>query len=148
MTRPAVIVDTNVIAAGLLTANAASPLARMLDAMLAAAFPYVLSEALLDAYRGVLVRPKLRKLYHLSVTEVDAILTELLQHAIVFEVPRSSASRAPDRGDQFLWDLLAVRQDFVLVTGDKPLLRDVGMRGRIIDPTAFVTGLDSKMLPS
>ena len=53
MTQPAVIVDTNVIVAGLLTANAASPVARILDAMLAAAFPYVLSEALLDEYRGV-----------------------------------------------------------------------------------------------
>ena len=46
MTRPAVIVDTNVVVAGLLTAQEASPVARILDGMLAAAFPFVVSEAL------------------------------------------------------------------------------------------------------
>lgn len=50
MTRPAVIVETNVVVAGLLTGNAASPVARILDGMLSAAFPFVVSEALLAEY--------------------------------------------------------------------------------------------------
>ena len=40
----AIIIDTNVVVAGLLTANEASPVARILDGMLAAAFPFVVSE--------------------------------------------------------------------------------------------------------
>ncbi len=132
MSRPAVIVDTNVVVAGLLTANDASPVARILDGMLVAAFPFVLSEALLAEYRTVLVRPSLRKLHGLTVAEVETILTDLAQHAIV--LAPVAAPLAPDPGDQLLWELLAARADLVLVTGDKLLLQDVGMQGRVISP--------------
>lgn len=138
MTRPAVIVDTNVVVAGLLTKQDASPVARILDGMLGAAFPFVLSEALLAEYRAVLVRPVLRKLHGLTVAEVEAILTDLAQHAIV--LAPVAAPPAPDPGDQLLWGLLAARADLLLVTGDKLLLRDSGMQGRVIAPQAFVAG--------
>ena len=46
MSRQAVIVDTHVVVAGLLTGNPTSSVARILDGMLAAAFPFVVSEAL------------------------------------------------------------------------------------------------------
>ena len=138
MSRPAVIVDTNVVVAGLLTAHESSPVARILDGMLGAAFPFVLSEVLLAEYRTVLVRPKLRKLHGLTVAEVETLLTNLAQHAIVL-VP-VAATAAPDPGDQLLWELLAVRADLLLVTGDKLLLQDAGMRGRAISPQAFVAG--------
>jgi len=137
VTRPAVIVDTNVVVAGLLTAHEASPVARILDGMLAAAFPFVVSEALLAEYRTVLVRPNLRKLHGLTVAEVEVILTDLAQHAIV--LAPVAAPPAPDPGDQLLWELLAARADLLLVTGDKQLLRDSGMRGRVITPQVFVT---------
>ena len=134
MSRPAVIVDTNVVVAGLLTKQGASPVARILDGMLGAAFPFVLSEALLAEYRAVLVRPILRKLHGLTVAGVEAILTDLAQHAIV--LAPVSAPPAPDPGDQLLWELLAARADLVLITGDKLLLRDAGMQGRVISPQA------------
>ena len=138
MRRGPVIIDTNVVVAGLLTANDTSPVARILDGLLAAAFPFALSEALLAEYRTVLVRPALRKLHGLSILEVETLLTELAEHAIV--LTPVAAPAAPDPGDQFLWELLAARDDVVLVTGDKPLLRDKGMRGRVISPQAFVSG--------
>ena len=134
----AAIIDTNVVVAGLLTENDASPVARILDGMLVAAFPFVLSEALLVEYRTVLIRPRLRKLYGLTVAEVETLLTDLAQHAIVLSPV--AGSPAPDRGDQMLWDLLATRVDLVLVTGDKRLIRDAGMRGRVVSPAAFVAG--------
>ena len=137
MSRPAVIVDTNVVVAGLLTANDASPVARILDGMLVAAFPFVLSEALLAEYRTVLGRPSPRKLHGLTVAEVETILTDLAQHAIV--LAPVAAPLAPDPGDQLLWEMLAARADLVLVTGDKLLLQDAGMQGRVISPQAFVT---------
>ena len=138
MSRQAVIVDTNVVVAGLLTAHEASPVARILDGMLAAAFPFVVSEALLAEYRTVLVRPNLRKLHGLTVAEVDAILTDLAQHAIVLTPVQ--APRVPDPGVQLLWELLAARADLLLITGDKLLLRDAGMRGRVVSPNTFVAG--------
>ena len=138
MTRPAVIVDTNVVVAGLLTAHEASPVARILDGMLIAAFPFVVSESLLAEYRAVLVRPNLRKLHGLTVAQVEAILTDLAQHAIV--LAPVAAPPAPAPGDQLLWGLLAARADLLLVTGDKLLLRDAGMQARVISPQAAVAG--------
>ena len=137
----AVIVDTNVVVAGLITRNDTSPVARILDGMLGAAFPFVLSEALLAEYRAVLVRPVLRKLHGLTVAEVEAILTDLAQHAIVLRpVSTPPAPLAPDPGDQLLWELLATKADLALVTGDKLLLKDAGMRGRVISPQSFIAG--------
>ena len=137
MNRKAVIVDTNVVVAGLLTADDASPVARILDGMLVAAFPFVVSEALLAEYRTVLMRPRLRKLHGLAVAEVDAILTDMAQHAIV--LAPIAAPPAPDPGDQLLWELLAAKADLLLVTGDKLLLKAPGMRGRVISPREFLT---------
>jgi uncharacterized protein len=139
VSRPGVIVDTNVVVAGLLTSRADSPVARILDGMLGAAFPFVVSEALLSEYRTVLVRPNLRKLHGLKVAEVDIILTDLAQHAIV--LTPMAAPPAPDPGDPLLWELLAARADLLLVTGDKLLLRDAGMRDRVISTQAFVAGM-------
>ena len=142
MSRLAVIVDTNVVVAGLLTGNDASPAlaksARILDGMLMAAFPFVVSEALLAEYRAVLVRPGLRKLHGLTVAEVETLLTDIAQHAIV--LAPVAAPPAPDPGDQMLWELLAVRADLLLVTGDKALQRDAGMQPRVVSPQSFVEG--------
>ena len=104
-----------------------------------AAFPFVVSEALLAEYRTVLVRPNLRKLHGLTVAEVDAILTDLAQHAIVLTPVQ--APRVPDPGVQLLWELLAARADLLLITGDKLLLRDAGVQGRIVSPQTFVAGV-------
>ena len=83
MTRPVVIIDTNVVVAGLLTKREDSPVARVLDGMLGAAFPFVVSEALLAEYHAALVRPALRKLHGLTVAELETILTDMARHAIV-----------------------------------------------------------------
>ena len=136
------IIDTNVVVAGLLTAHADSPVARILDGMLSATFPFVVSEALLAEYRTVLLRPKLCKLHGLTEAEVDSILTDIARHAIVLASTSTDAGlRAPDAGDQFLWDLLATRADLVLVSGDKLLLQDEAMQPRVILPQVFVAQL-------
>ncbi|MFT4101235.1 MAG: PIN domain-containing protein [Burkholderiaceae bacterium] len=138
MSRRPVIVDTNFVVAGLLTGNAASPVARILDGMLAAAFPFVVSEPLLAEYRRVLVRASLRKQHGLTVSEVDVLLTDLVQQAIV--LTPGAGPPAPDAGDQLLWDLLAARTDLVLVTGDQALLDDVVMQSRVLSPRTFFEG--------
>lgn len=129
------IIDTNVVVAGLITAQADSPVARILEGMLGAVFPFVLSPPLLAEYRAVLLRPKLVKLHGLGADHIDLVLTELAQHAIVLSpAAHQKAPRSPDPGDQFLWDLLALRPDLLLVTGDKRLLQDTTMRGRVVTP--------------
>jgi uncharacterized protein len=134
------IIDTNVVVAGLLTVQAQSPVAQILDAMLNARFSFVVSQALLDEYRLVLQRPKLCKLHGLSEGEIDTILTQLVQHAIVLAPAenKSATQLAPDPGDQFLWDLLSSRTDLMLVTGDHALKHNPTMPGRVISPQAFV----------
>ena len=85
------------------------------------------------------MRPKLCKLHGLSEAEVDVILTDTARHAIVLTpVSVDRSPRAPDAGDQFLWNLLATRADLVLVTGDKLLLKDQAMEQRVVLPQAFV----------
>ena len=77
---------------GFLTADGGSPVARVLDGMLAAAFPFALSEALLAEYRTVLRRPSLRQAHGLSLDELEGILVDLAQRAIVLSpVPASPA---------------------------------------------------------
>ena len=130
------IIDTNVVVAGLLTANNTSPVVRIVDGMLAAAFPFVISHALLAEYRAVLLRPAIRRTHRLTVVELDTILTALARNAIV--LASAAAPRAPDPGDQLLWDLLSARADLRLVTGDKLLLNNKPMRGRVVSPRKFV----------
>jgi len=139
---PPVVVDTNVVVAGLLTARAESPVARVLDGMLIAAFPFALSEALLAEYRRILRRPSLRKVHGLTPDELDVILLELAQHGIV--LPPMPAPPAPEPGDQHLWELLAAREDLLLISGDKRLQQDNIMGHRVLSPATFV----ERWLPS
>jgi len=131
-----VIVDTNVLVAGLVTANADSPVARVLDGMLTAAFPFTVSEPLLAEYRTVLRRPSLRKTHGLTPDELDILLIEVAQRAIV--LAPAPAPPAPEPGDQHLWELLTASEELVLITGDKLLQRDRVMGTRILSPAIFV----------
>ena len=129
------VIDTNVIVAGLLTAHADSPPARILDGMLRARFQFVVSGSLLAEYRAVLIRPKLTRMHGLSASGVDKVLTDMTLHATMLAVHHSSRTpRAPDTGDQFLWDLLAFRDDLVLVTGDKLLQQQGPFQQRVMSP--------------
>lgn len=133
---PAVVVDTNVVASAVIARDATGAVARVLDGMLTAAFPFVVSVRLLAEYREVLCRPKFSKLHGLGASAIDTLLTDLAQHAIVMQPPPGAA--APDPGDQMLWDLLSIRADLQLVTGDSRLLRARDMRGRVISPREFL----------
>jgi putative PIN family toxin of toxin-antitoxin system len=90
-----VIVDTNVLVAGLITANAQSPTVRIVDGMLRGDVVFLLSPELLREYRSVLMRPKLVAFHGLADHEVDQLLTELAANALWREPPARSA--APDQ---------------------------------------------------
>ena len=135
--NPAVfVVDTNVVAAGLITGPDRSPVAQILDAMLSGMLIFLSSPALLDEYRNVLLRPKLSRLHGLNEQEIDRILVELTANAIWREARATVA--APDRGDDHLWALLAAHADSILVTGDRLLLANPPDRSSVISPKICV----------
>ncbi len=139
MSRPYVI-DTTVVVAGLLTARAEAPTARILDEMMAAEFVFLLSDALLAEYRSVLLRPGIRTRHGLSEREVDALLEAIVAHAAIRE-PGAPSTPPPDPGDAHLRALLFGEPGAVLVTGDKPLLESPPRKGAVCTPADFVASV-------
>lgn len=136
MSPPVFVVDTNVVVAGLLTAPSKSPVVAILDAMLAGRLLYLMSPALLEEYRSVLLRPRIAKLHGLGEAEVDRVLVELTANAIWREPGR--ATPAPDPGDDHLWALLAVHDSSILITGDLLLQTHPPPDHRVISPSAWL----------
>ena len=104
MTARYVVVDTNVVVAGLVTSDPQAPTAIVLDGMREGRFPFLLSVALLAEYRTVLRRPRNRKLHGLTDSQMDEVLEALAPCGAVRE-PALGPS-ALDRGDDHLWALL------------------------------------------
>jgi len=132
-----VVVDTNVLIAGLLTGDDESPTARVLRQMLEGRFVFMISTALLSEYRQVLLRPKVANLHGLSANEIDTVLIEIVGNAVVRE-PDQTGEGAPEPGDQHLWDLLACERGAVLITGDRALLEQPPREASVVSPAAFV----------
>ena len=137
MTGPLVI-DTNVVVAGLIGSAADSPVRRVLDGMLAGTFRFVLSPDLLAEYRRVLLRPAVRERHRLSASEVDVLLAEIVANALVRDPSGETAARPPDRGDDHLWQLLRVVPGLTLVTGDLRLVEQPPSHASVILPRAAV----------
>lgn len=139
MNRRAAVIDTNVLVAGLLTAEAGAPTAGILDGMRRGVFPFLLSTALLAEYREVLLRPRIRKLHGLAERDIDLLLTEIARHAIVREP--GPASGASDPKDNHLWALVLSAPGSVLVTGDLALTRRPPPGSEALSPRRFVEAL-------
>ena len=120
------VVDTNVVVAGLLTGDSAAPTARILDAMLRGEVWFLVSEELLAEYRTVLLRPKIARLHGLTAEEVDEILLRLATNGAVREP--AAVARGP-RGDGHLFALLEADPEALIVSGDAAVLRQAGRRG-------------------
>lgn len=125
-----VVVDTNVVVAGLITAEAGAPTARILDAMLGGRLRYLLSEELLAEYRTVLLRPKLVELHGLLPGEIDEILIRIASHAVVRCLAGPPQGTAGDRHLLALLALLSTEPGALVVSGDAALLRKAAQRGR------------------
>lgn len=141
MTATLVIVDTNVVVAGLLTADPASPTAQILDLMLSGRLLFLLSPELLAEYRAVLLRSRIRALHQLSDEEVDSVLTEVTTNALWRTPPLSPHHMPPDPGDRHLWALLESEPAATLVTDDKLLLEHAPGPGKVLLPAALMADL-------
>ena len=131
------IIDTNVLAAGLITAETNSPTARILDAMLKGGLFYLLSSELLREYRNVLLRPRLTRLHGLHELEIEQLLTELTANAIWREPPPDTNHTSPDPQDAHLWELLASEPTAILITGDRLLIEKPRPRSSVISPATW-----------
>lgn len=138
MTTRTFIVDTNVLVAGLITAEPNSPTARVLDAMLNGSLFYLLSAELLREYRNVLLRPRLFRLHGLNELEIEQLLTEITANAIWREPPPDTDQPSPDPQDAHLWSLLASEPAAVLITGDRLLIENPRPQSSIISPATWV----------
>ncbi len=136
MTRFLAIIDTNVVVSGLISGDPQALVCRILDGMLTASFIYLLSPALLDEYREVLLRPKLKQCHGLSAEEVDRILEDMAANAIWREPHQPLA--APEPGDDHLWALMAAHKGCILVTGDRLLLDNPPDFASVISPRSFI----------
>lgn len=130
-----VVVDTNVLVAGLITADAQRPTARVVDEMLNGRLLFLSSPELLAEYRAVLLRPRLAALHALNAAEVDQILTEVTLNALWRE-PLGDGN-APDPGDNHLWALLDHEPRAILVTGDQRLLGEPHDKAMVVSPATF-----------
>lgn len=134
--QPLLVVDTNVIVAGVLTADRGSPTAKLLDAMLGGTIAFLLSQELLDEVRRVLLRPAIAKRHGLSAGEVDEVLTQLALNAIVPDVGEPSGTR----DDRHLIVLLEAFPAASLVTGDLLVRERIG-EPRALSPRAAMVFL-------
>ncbi|WP_447970653.1 putative toxin-antitoxin system toxin component, PIN family [Nitrospira sp. M1] len=140
MTKPVAVIDTNVVVSGLISQQTDSPPCYILDEMLSGEVSFLLSLDLLTEYRHVLLRPKMKKLHHLTEDEIDGILTAISVNGQVRYPPRSP-NHGPDPGDQHIWDLMDSYPDAVLVTGDMALQKFKNTKGIVLSPKEFVAHL-------
>lgn len=100
------MVDTNVVVSGTIGADPASPPARILDPMLDGRLIHLMSGSLFAEYSEVLRRPAVARLHRLSDDEVDRLLTVIAANPMWRQA--TTASPAPDAGDNHPWALLAI----------------------------------------
>lgn len=115
------VIDSNVLVAGLLSKRADSPVARILDGMVAAEFRFAVSVELIAEYHRVLRYPKVARLHGFDDEQINDFLSGLILNAQVRE-PVAVEVEISDAADRFLFQLLAGLNSGALVTGDKRLL--------------------------
>ena len=140
MTKGPAVIDTNVVVSGLLTTDADSPTARILDGMLAGRFRFLLSVELLAEYREVLLRSRIRSRHRLSAAEVDVLLTDIAAAGLLLDLEALASGRGR-RGDDHLRQILAADSSAVLVTGDLKLITLLGNRSGALTARVFAERL-------
>ncbi len=142
MKPPLAIIDTNVIASGLITNTPESPTRHILDGMLSGDFPFLLSMELIVEYRAVLLRPRLREKHGLDERGVNVVLEQIVMNGLLREPPVFTGT-VPDKGDRHLWTLLVAETSAVLVTGDQALIQNPPIKSQVISPRIFAALLTS-----
>ena len=113
------ILDTNIIISGFISAKGTP--AKALNKLIKGSFLLVTSKKLIEEFKEVINRPKIKNKYNIDSKEIDMFITSLQELAkIIPGKIEVKVSRDP-KDDMFLSCALEGKVDY-LVTGDKDLL--------------------------
>ena len=134
--------DTNIFLRALIRKGNVSD--RILELWQTGRFVLVLSQAILDEIRDVLLRPSLLRKYHYSPEIATQLIDLLTQRAIIVDVPFSLELCRDPNDDPFI-DCAVLGRVHFLVSYDNDLLAHPQLRGalfefgvEIVSPPAFV----------
>ena len=131
-----VVIDINAPVSGLLSREPDSSLSAILDGMINGSLTFLLSPRLLAEYCAVLLKPRVRKCHGLSVSEVDAILTEIAANGIWREPDEQTPAHDP--GDDHLWRILSAVPGSILIIGGRLLLRNPPENASVLSSRSYL----------
>jgi putative PIN family toxin of toxin-antitoxin system len=131
-----IILDCNVFVSALLSPRG-SP-AQILDLWADGNFDLVVSPLLLAELEKVLSRPKFDA--SIDKVHVDALLTGLVEDAVLVNDPSSQPGLTPDPGDDYLVALAQNADAQYIVSGDAHLTRLADPSPPVLTPSEFLEG--------
>ncbi len=133
---PRIVLDCNVFVSALLSPNCGP--AQILDHWADGDFDLVVSPLLLAELERVLSRPK----FHASIDRVhtDALLTGLIEDAVLIDDPPPQPGLTPDPGDDYLVALAKKADVQCIVSGDAHLAQLGDISPPVLTPRDFLQG--------
>jgi uncharacterized protein len=131
-----IVLDCNVFVSALLSPNGAP--AQILDRWADGDFDLVVSPLLLAELEKVLSRPKFRT--SIDKVHVDALLTGVVEDAVLVDDPPRRAGLTPDPGDDYLVALAQKADAQCIISGDAHLTRLVDVSPPVRTPREFLEG--------
>lgn len=130
------VLDTNVFISFCLSDRGAP--AELLNRWYHDEFEIALSPPLLEELERVLEYPKLQKVFRLSESERDTLITSLKGSAVIVE-PTHAVEIVRDPDDNKLLECAQTAEANYIVSGDSHLLSLGSFQGiQIVDPTSFL----------
>lgn len=123
------IIDTNIILTGLMSDDPGSLCSKILLKMTEGGLPYLLSDSLLDEYRRKADHEKIRTRIGLTDEELLEVMDQVRKQGTM--VTPHSYGLSPDPADNHVWDILLDREDAILLTYDKRLIKSPP-EGRVV----------------
>ena len=131
---PRIVLDCNVFVSALLSPEGAP--AQILDRWADEDFDLVVSPLLLAELEDVLRRPKFHAL--IDSAHVDALLSGLIEDAVLVGDPPLRSGLAPDPGDDYLVALAREADAQCIVSGDAHLTQLVDPCPPVLTPREFL----------
>jgi uncharacterized protein len=133
---PRVVLDCNVFVSALLSPKGGP--GQILDQWADGGFDLIVSPLLLAELKKVLSRPK----FHASIDSVhiDALLTGLIEDAVLVDDPPQQPGVTPDPGDDYLVALAQEAGAQCIVSGDAHLTELGDVSPQVLTPRGFLEG--------
>jgi putative PIN family toxin of toxin-antitoxin system len=131
-----IVLDCNVFVSALLSPQGSS--AQILDQWADGDFDLIVSPLLPAELEKVLSRPK----FHASIdaVHIDALLTGLIEDAVLVDDPSREPGLTPDPGDDYLVALAQKADAYYIVSGDAHLTQLTDPSPPVLAPREFLEG--------